>query len=283
MLEGIILDAREVYTNSDGSGGTGGALATAIYKDLKEHVDLKDERLLQAQGRVLDDQYLNEPFIAGMNEPIMRLFEDGQSCKDRLWWPIEWDPAHWLDKVFSKYEDSCFVDCLLKRVALYHQLFRFGKMHSVARHTAKELKLPFRVTNAFAHQRFMSSSYLSLRNLADSLEVYIETFKDHDNHEKVGYKLYGQDFVHDLLAVLDLLWPLVALMLQAQAQWYPGWKLCSHIPLVKMQIERFLLEITKDEAVVTRANGDEEDELELLDDLEKHNVYVCPRLNKRIN
>ena len=42
--EGIILDAREVYTNSDGTGGTGGALATAIYKDLKEHVDLKDER-----------------------------------------------------------------------------------------------------------------------------------------------------------------------------------------------------------------------------------------------
>jgi hypothetical protein len=135
MREGIILDAREVYTNSDGTGGTGGALATAIYKDLKEHVDLKDERLLQAQGRVLDDQYLNEPFIAGMNEPIMRLFEDGQSCKDRLWWPIEWDPAHWLDKVFSKYKDSCFVDCLLKRVALYHQLFGFGKMHSVACHT----------------------------------------------------------------------------------------------------------------------------------------------------
>jgi hypothetical protein len=89
---------------------------------------LKDECLLQAQGRVLDGQYLNEPFIAGMNEPIMRLFENGQSRKDRLWWQIEWDPAHWLDKVFSKYKDSCFVDCLLKRVALYHQLFRFGKM-----------------------------------------------------------------------------------------------------------------------------------------------------------
>jgi hypothetical protein len=90
----------------------------------------------------------------------------------------------------------------------------------------------------------MSSSYLSLRNLADSLEIYIEMFKDHDNREKVGYKLYGQDFVHDL-------WPFVALMLQAQAQWYPGWKLCLHIPLVKMQIERFLLKITKDKAVVT--------------------------------
>jgi hypothetical protein len=79
--EGIILNAREAYTNSDGTGGTGGtggALATAIYEDLKEHVDLKDERLLQAQGRVLDGQYLNEPFIAGMNEPIMQLFENSQ-------------------------------------------------------------------------------------------------------------------------------------------------------------------------------------------------------------
>jgi hypothetical protein len=75
-------------------------------------------------------------------------------------------------------------------------------------------------------------------------------------------------------------------MLQAQAQWYPGWKLCSHIPLVK--IERFLIEITKYEAVVTQANGDADDkdeevELELLDDLEKPDVYVCPGLNKRID
>ena len=82
-------------------------------------------------------------------------------------------------------------------------------MHSVARHTAKDLKLPFRVTNAYAHQRFISSSYLSLKNLAESLEVYMETFRDHDNREEIGYKLCGQDFVHNLLGLLDLLWPLV--------------------------------------------------------------------------
>ena len=73
---------------------------------------------------------------------------------------------------------------------------------TASHHTAKDLKLPFRVTNAYAHQRFMSSSYLSLKNLADSLEVYMETFKDHDNREEVGYKLCGQDFVHDLLGFL---------------------------------------------------------------------------------
>ena len=44
-----------------------------------------------------------------------------------------------------------FVDFLLKRVALYHQLISHGKMHSVAHHTAKDLKPPFRVTNTYAH------------------------------------------------------------------------------------------------------------------------------------
>ena len=58
-----------------------------------------------------------------------------------------------------------------------------------------------------AQQRFTSSSYLSLKNLADSLEVYIETFKDHDNRKELGYKLCGQDFVCNLLGILDLLWP----------------------------------------------------------------------------
>ena len=119
-------------------------------------------------------------------------------------------------------------------------------MHSVASHTAKDLQLPFRVTNAFAHQRFMSSSYLSLKNLADSLEVYIETFKDHDNREELGCKLCGQDFVHDLLGILDLLWPLVVLMLQSQSNWYPCWKLCAHIPLVKRQMEGFLNKVSEE-------------------------------------
>ncbi len=97
--------------------------------------------------------------------------------------------------MFSKFKDLPIVDRLLRRVSMYHQLFGRGKMHSVAVETCKELSLPFCVTNMFAHQRFMSSSYLSLKNLEESLEVYIETFKDHDNCLDVGYKLYGQDFV----------------------------------------------------------------------------------------
>ena len=181
--------ARELYTNSsDGSGGTGDALAKAILEDLAKHLGIKEEGLLQVQGRVMDDQYLNDQFIDSMNEPIKRVLDEGLPYMESFWWPVQWDPAHWLDKVFSS-----FVDRLLKRVVLYHQLFSHGKMHSVARETAKGLQLPFRVTNAYAHQRFTSSSYLSLKNLADGLQVYIETFKDHDNWKELGYKLCGQD------------------------------------------------------------------------------------------
>ena len=75
---------------------------------------------------------------------------------------------------------------------------------------------------------------------------YSLTFKDHDNREEFGYKLRGQDFVHDLLGVVDLLWPLVVLMLHAQANWYPGWMLTSHIPLVKGQMESFVAEVSED-------------------------------------
>ena len=88
----------------------------------------------------------------------------------------------------------------------------------------------------------------------------METFRDHDNREEIGYKLCGQDFVHDLLGLLDLLWPLVVLMLQSQANWYPGWKLCSHLPLVKEQMESFIDEVSED---IPASN-------------------VCPRLHERI-
>ncbi|CAB4004366.1 Hypothetical predicted protein [Paramuricea clavata] len=55
--EGIVLDAREVYASSDATGGTACALAAAIFKDLDEHVGIKGNRFLQAQGRVMDGQY----------------------------------------------------------------------------------------------------------------------------------------------------------------------------------------------------------------------------------
>ena len=71
-------------------------------------------------------------------------------------------------------------------------------MHILVRETAKDLNLPFRVTNSYATQRFISSSYLSLKRLELSYEAYVETLRDHQNDEETLFKLCGNDFVHDL-------------------------------------------------------------------------------------
>ena len=84
VRRGIVLDAAQVYSNSDATGGAGDDLAKAIFRDLEKHVGLKDEHLFQMQGKVMDGQYLNEPFIAAMNQPIMRQLENELSCKDRF-------------------------------------------------------------------------------------------------------------------------------------------------------------------------------------------------------
>ena len=121
-------------------------------------------------------------------------------------------------------------------MAFFNQVFGYGKMHAVAKATGKELEFLFRVTSSFAHQRFMSSSYLSLKSLETSYEAYVETFKEHNNEEELLYNLCGSDFIFDLCGVLDMLWPLVVLMLKTQLQSRPGWKLPAYLIAVVKQI-----------------------------------------------
>ena len=59
----IPLGMNPVYSNSDGSGGKGEELAEAIFNDMKKHLNVEGPRLLQMQGKVVDGQYINEPFV----------------------------------------------------------------------------------------------------------------------------------------------------------------------------------------------------------------------------
>ena len=76
--QGIPLNMSQVYTNAEGTGGTGDALAETIFRDVEDHVDIKGGRLmqmqgwlLQMQGKVVDGQYVNQKFISAMNSPLM--------------------------------------------------------------------------------------------------------------------------------------------------------------------------------------------------------------------
>ena len=114
-------------------------------------------------GKVTDGQYINEGFVERMNNALWEHLPP--EVQDEFWWPLQWDPAHWLDKVFDKFMDSEFVSRLLMRTKLFHTLFSYGKMHSVAKATAEEHDLPFRTTISFAKQSFLARA---TNNLFDS-------------------------------------------------------------------------------------------------------------------
>ena len=242
--QAIVLNARRVFENSDGSGGTGPSLAAKLLDDVNNHAKISERAILAMQGKVTDGQYLTEGFINAMNKPLFD--EIPVTLQDPFWWPLQWDPVHWLDKVFSAHHDVEFVSRLLSRTALIHSLFSHGKMYSVASETAKELKLPFRTSVPFAKQRFMSSSYNQFLKLEASIEAYINTYRDHDNHELNEYKIAGQDFLFDLLGLIDLLWPLVLLMLRAQLLRCPGWKIAGWLPQVRDRLILFSTEVTNE-------------------------------------
>ena len=241
--QAIAVNARKVYDDAYGTGGAGSELADHMLTDLKKKLNLHGEKLLQMQGKVTDGQYLTDGFIDAMNKPIFaQLHEDMQN---KFWWPLQWDPSHWLDKVFSKFYESQYISRLLSRTTLFHTMVGHGKMHAVAKATAKEMDLPFYTTMPFAKQRFLSSSYKQFTKLEKSLEVYINTYRDHNNKELNEYMIAGQDFIFDLLGIIDLLWPLVLLMLRGQALACPGWKVVTWLPLVREHVINYSIEVEK--------------------------------------
>lgn len=79
------------------AGGTGDALADAIFRDAKgkDHVDLKEKGLLQMQGKVVDGQYVNNKIITAMNNPVMEVLRKCANINnngivfDLFWWPTQ--------------------------------------------------------------------------------------------------------------------------------------------------------------------------------------------------
>lgn len=87
-------------------------------------------------------------------------------------------------------------------------------------------------------QRFASSLYEQWLKIEKSFNPLWRAFDLlHPNRsEEWQYMIAGSDFVADLLALLDFLWPVVYLMLRAQALDTPVWKLKLWWPKVKVQL-----------------------------------------------
>ena len=84
----------------------------------------------------MDGQYLHGSFHNSINKAIWKHLPSEKS-KDPKWWFLQWNPAHWIDKVFRPLGDSEFVKRLLMRTNLFQSTFGHGKMHVVTKETLK--------------------------------------------------------------------------------------------------------------------------------------------------
>eukprot|EP00794_Sanderia_malayensis_P001886 gene1886-2139_t len=90
---------------------------------------------------------------------------------------------------------------------------------------------------SYATQRFASSSHEQWVKIESSYEAYVKAFDLlHPNRtpdEEWQYMITGSDYVEGLLAILDIMEPVVQLMEKSQSLDTPIWKLKLWWPVVK--------------------------------------------------
>jgi len=77
-----------VCNSSDGGGGSNDVLDKVILEQIAKHFDIKNEFILQMQGKVVDGQYVNEKFKSATNKSILEALrkEDAESIAlDMIW------------------------------------------------------------------------------------------------------------------------------------------------------------------------------------------------------
>ncbi|CAB3986826.1 Hypothetical predicted protein [Paramuricea clavata] len=122
-----------------------------------------------------------------------------------------------------------------------HTKFNRGKMFqqvkSVANHNAYGKDVKFRVLSRTCGTRFSTSQYSEFLKLTESLPLYIDTFRKY-GYDEDEYEIAGKDFVVYLLALTDLMRPMVDLLVSLQGLSVPSWKICLWWPKVRQRIQK---------------------------------------------
>lgn len=160
---------------------------------------------------------------------------------DKLALPVTWDPAHLLNLAVTDVRDSDsqsgrFFKLFIKRCNIFNQLLSHGKGFAFLKMIDDKAMRPI----SYAAQRFTSSSYDQWIKIFKSYSSFIEAFEAlHPNrkeNEEWQYMIMGSDFVQDLLAMIDIMKPLVDLMLEMQALDSPIWKLKKNWPKLQEKL-----------------------------------------------
>ena len=229
----IPVEAPAVYTEFKEASYD--MLAKQILNGISDHFGT--DALSQLCGVAADGPYQARGFKEYFRQAL------GLNDDEDIALPITWDTAHLLNLAVTDVRDSntksgSFFRQFIKRCNVFNHVLANGKGFAFLEMVDKNARRPV----SYATQRFASSSFEQWIKIEKSFESFWKAF-DHlhlnrSEEEEWQYMIGGSDFVCDLLALLDILQPVVELMLSAQSLDTPVWKLKLWWSKVEAQLKR---------------------------------------------
>ena len=135
--------------------------------------------------------------------------------------PLTWDPAHALNLVVTDARDARnksgkFLRHFKKRCDVFKHVFANGKGFNFFEIVDSKERRPV----SYAQQRFASSSYDQWIKIEASYDSFWQAFDllyPNRDQQEWQYMIAGSDFVEDMLALLDIMEPVVKLMARVQS------------------------------------------------------------------
>eukprot|EP00112_Aurelia_sp_Birch-Aquarium-sp1_P001875 Seg1203.3 transcript_id=Seg1203.3/GoldUCD/mRNA.D3Y31 product="hypothetical protein" protein_id=Seg1203.3/GoldUCD/D3Y31 len=216
----------------DVSGGSAEDLASNLLRLIKLKLQMSQQDLSRYCGTTADGQYQAEQFLSTIRKETWRenLPEDLLFCQTTIW-----DAAHLLNLAATDIKDgkvgtsSAFFRNFIKRANEFNNLLSRGKGFAQLEISASAKKKRAVVITPFAAQRFLSSASKQWEAIEKGFEVLHTAFatihSGADEDFPLQYKMFGQDFVSDLLGLLDITAPISQLMVLSQSVDFYHWKI----------------------------------------------------------
>ncbi len=216
----------------DISGGKAEELAANLLNLLELKLKCSKSDLTRYCGTTADGPYQAKKFQETITKETGRenLPDDIQFCQTTIW-----DAAHLLNLVATDVRDNKigssghFWATFIKRANEFNHLLSSGKGYAQLEVSASAEKKRAVVITPFATQRFLSSAVKQWKAIEKGFKALHTAFSTihsgADEDFPLQYRMFGQDFVVDLLGLIDATTPITKLMLFSQEVDFCHWKL----------------------------------------------------------
>lgn len=233
--ECYLIDAPLVYSKEHGddfvSGGQSSSLATQISTAVVQC--LPNIKLSACVGAVADGQYQNSKFVNAFTKEFF-------STKSEFNF-LQWDSAHSIDLVMKKLQKEPYLKRISERSSKFHQKLGLGKMHSITQGMSDKTVI---CTKPLATTRFISSTIESFKAILRCFKEYITALYDfggmvkgtEDEYDEEESIMVGQDYIIDLLLIVDITKPVINFMINVQNLQIPCWKISRNFNLTREKL-----------------------------------------------